>query len=59
MSRIAWYSNSCAIPSGYGQQSAQVVHRMVKDGHEVAITANHGASVMMNCAHGHIILPEG
>jgi hypothetical protein len=59
MARIAWYSNSCAIPSGYGQQSAQVVHRMVKDGHEVAITANHGASVMMNCASGHIILPEG
>ena len=59
MARIAWYSNSCAIPSGYGAQSAQVVHRMVKDGHEVAISANHGAPVMMNCAHGHIIMPEG
>lgn len=59
MARISWYSNSCAIPSGYGQQSAQVVHRMVKAGHEVALTANHGAQVMMNCVHGHIILPEG
>lgn len=59
MARIAWYSNSCAVPSGYGAQSAQVVHRMVKDGHEVAITANHGAAVAMNCAHGHPILPEG
>ena len=59
MARVAWYSNSCAVPSGYGAQSAQVVHRMVKDGHEVALTANHGAAVMMNCAHGHIILPEG
>ena len=59
MARIAWYSNSCAVPSGYGQQSAQVLHRMIKDGHEVALSANHGASVMMNCTHGHIILPEG
>ena len=59
MSRIAWYSNACHIPSGYGQQSAQVVHRMAKDGHEVAITANHGAQVMMQCAHGHPIFPEG
>jgi glycosyltransferase involved in cell wall biosynthesis len=59
MSRIAWYSNACHIPSGYGQQSAQVVHQMVRDGHEVAISANHGASVMMNCSHGHPIFPEG
>jgi glycosyltransferase involved in cell wall biosynthesis len=59
MSRIAWYSNACHIPSGYGMQTAQVVHQMVKDGHEVAVTANHGAAVMMNCAHGHPIFPEG
>jgi len=32
---------------------------MIKDGHEVALSANHGAAVMMNCTHGHIILPEG
>lgn len=59
MSRIAWYSNSCATTSGYGMQSAQVVHQMVKDGHEVVISANHGAQVLMNCSHGHQILPEG
>jgi len=40
-------------------QTAQVVHRMIKDGHEVAVAANHGASVMMNCAHGHPIFAEG
>jgi glycosyltransferase involved in cell wall biosynthesis len=40
-------------------QTAQVVHQMVADGHEVAISANHGAAVMMNCAHGHPIFPEG
>jgi glycosyltransferase involved in cell wall biosynthesis len=59
MARIAWYSNACHIPSGYGAQSAQVVHRMIKDGHEAAISANHGAAVLMNCAHGHPIFPEG
>lgn len=59
MSRIAWYSNACHIPSGYGMQTAQVVHQMVKDGHEVAIAANHGAQVALNCTHGHPILPEG
>jgi glycosyltransferase involved in cell wall biosynthesis len=40
-------------------QSAQVVHQMVKDGHEAAIVANHGAQFLMNCTHGHPILPEG
>lgn len=59
MARIAWYSNSCHIPSGYGAQSAQVLHRLTKDGHQTALVSNHGASVMMNCAHGHPIFPEG
>lgn len=59
MSRIAWYSNACHIPSGYGMQTAQVVHRLIKAGHEVAVSANHGAQVLMNCAHGHPIFPEG
>jgi glycosyltransferase involved in cell wall biosynthesis len=59
MSRIAWYSNACHVSSGYGQQSAQVVHQMVRDGHEAAIVANHGAQTLMNCTHGHPILPEG
>jgi glycosyltransferase involved in cell wall biosynthesis len=40
-------------------QTAQVVHQMIQDGHEVAISANHGAAVMMNCSHGHPIFPEG
>jgi glycosyltransferase involved in cell wall biosynthesis len=59
MSRIAWYSNACHIPSGYGTQTAQVVHQMVRDSHEVAVVSNHGAQVMMQCAHGHPIFPEG
>jgi glycosyltransferase involved in cell wall biosynthesis len=46
--RIGWYSNGPHIPSGYGQQTAQVVSRMAKDGHEVAVVSNHGAQVAMN-----------
>jgi hypothetical protein len=59
MARIAWYSNSCLINSGYGTQSAQVVHRMVQQKHEVALQANHGATFGMQCPHGHPILAEG
>jgi glycosyltransferase involved in cell wall biosynthesis len=59
MSRIAWYSNACHIPSGYGTQTAQVVHQMVKDSHEVAVLSNFGAQVSMDCSHGHPIIPEG
>lgn len=57
--RVSFYSNSCHVPSGYGQQAAQVVHRLVKSGHQPALISNHGAAVMMNCAHGHPIFPEG
>jgi glycosyltransferase involved in cell wall biosynthesis len=45
--RIGFYSNSPHIPSGYGQQCAQVIERMAKDGHEVAVMSNHGAAVQM------------
>lgn len=45
--RIGWYSNSPHIPSGYGQQTAQVIERLAKDGHEVAVMSNHGAQVAM------------
>ena len=45
--RIGWYSNALHIPSGYGQQSAQVLKRLKADGHEVALMANHGAEVFL------------
>lgn len=40
--RIVWASNAPWASSGYGQQTMQVVKRLVADGHEVAIAANYG-----------------
>jgi len=42
--RIGWYSNAPHIPSGYGQQTAQVALRLKADGHEVAVISNYGAA---------------
>jgi len=45
--RIGWYSNAPHIPSGYGQQTAQVVLRMKQDQHEVAVVSNYGAAASL------------
>ena len=37
--KILWHSVAPWIPSGYGQQTAQVVPRLVDAGHDVAISA--------------------
>jgi hypothetical protein len=39
---ISWYSNSPNAPTGYGVQSAQVLKRLVRDGHSVAVLSNYG-----------------
>jgi glycosyltransferase involved in cell wall biosynthesis len=39
---ISWFSNSPEAPTGYGQQTAQVVSRLKKDGFDVAILSNYG-----------------
>ena len=39
---ISWYSNSPASPTGYGVQSEQVLKRLVRDGHSVAVLSNYG-----------------
>jgi len=46
--RIGWYSNAPHIPSGYGQQTAQVVERLKADQHEVAVVSNFGAAASLN-----------
>ena len=46
--RIGWYSNAPHIPSGYGQQTAQVALRLKADGHEVAVVSNYGAAASLN-----------
>ena len=39
---ISWYSNSLNQPTGYGTQSKQVIQRLVKAGHKVAMMSNYG-----------------
>ena len=39
---VSWYSNSPTSPTGYGVQSEQVLKRLVRDGHSVAILSNYG-----------------
>jgi glycosyltransferase involved in cell wall biosynthesis len=39
---ISWYSNSPTSPTGYGVQSEQVLKRLVRDGHSVAVLSNFG-----------------
>lgn len=39
---ISWYSNSLNQPTGYGTQSQQVIQRLVKNGHKVAMLSNYG-----------------
>lgn len=41
-STISWYSNSLNQNTGYGTQSKQVIARLVKDGHKVAMMSNYG-----------------
>jgi len=39
---ISWYSNSLNQPTGYGTQSKQVISRLVRAGHKVAMLSNYG-----------------
>jgi len=40
--RVLWQSNAPFAPTGYGVQTAQVVQRLIADGHEVAVACNYG-----------------
>jgi glycosyltransferase involved in cell wall biosynthesis len=40
--RILWASNTPLVGSGYGVQTAQVISRLKRDGHAVAVAANFG-----------------
>lgn len=60
--RIVWASNAPWTGSGYGQQTLQVCKRLVADGHELAIAANHGlhgTSIGRSDLPGVPILPQG
>ena len=40
--RVLMYSNAPFVPTGYGVQTAQLVARMARDQHEVAVACNYG-----------------
>jgi glycosyltransferase involved in cell wall biosynthesis len=42
--RILWASNAPLVGSGYGVQTAQVISRLKRDGHAVAVASNHGVN---------------
>lgn len=57
--RIFWFSNSPAAPTGYGTQTAQVVRRLKRRGHETAVHANYGQVLGMGSWNGIPIYPAG
>jgi glycosyltransferase involved in cell wall biosynthesis len=61
--RILWVSNAPWASTGYGQQSAQVISRLKKAGHEVAIAVNYGLeanSTYWDSGHGQVkVYPRG
>jgi len=59
--RIAgvWLSNAPWAPTGYGQQTAQVIPRIVADGHRIAIAANYGLEAASTSWEGIDVWPRG
>jgi glycosyltransferase involved in cell wall biosynthesis len=57
--RILWYSNAPFAPTGYGTQTAQVVQRLIKEKHEVAIHAMYGIEGMASMWNGIKLYPRG
>ena len=57
--RILWYSNAPFTNSGYGQQTAQVIPRFIKEGHEVAVHAMYGLEGSTSVWNGIKLYPRG
>lgn len=56
---ILWSSNSPWAATGYGQQTAQVVRRLAKDGHAVALASNYGLEGTVQAWEGLKHFPRG
>ena len=56
---VTWYSNAPWVGSGYGTQTAQMVPRLVADGHDVAIASNFGLMGMISDWNGVPVFPAG
>lgn len=57
--QILWYSNAPWAATGYGQQTAQLVPRLIQDGHNVAVHANYGLEGANTVWQGIQIYPKG
>ena len=57
--RITWYSNAPWCGTGYGQQTAQAVTRIIKEGHELAIHAMFGLEGSKSNWNGITVYPRG
>ena len=57
--KIAWTSNAPWTPTGYGQQTAEVVPLLKKAGHDVAILANYGLAGSSISWNDIPVLPQG
>ncbi len=54
-----WVSNAAWAQTGYGTQTKQVVSRMIKDGHKIAVACNYGLEATSSEWEGITHLPRG
>jgi hypothetical protein len=57
--RVFWFSNSPAVGTGYGTQTAQVLRRLKRRGHPAAVHANYGQAVGVGKWNGLRVYPQG
>ena len=56
--KITLVSNAPGVASGYGQQSAYLVQRLIADGHDVAVAANFGLDGRILDEGGYRVYPR-
>lgn len=56
---VLWASNSPTSPTGYGTQTAQVVRRLKREGHQVAVASNYGLEGAVSSWEGIKHFPRG
>jgi glycosyltransferase involved in cell wall biosynthesis len=57
--RIFWYSNHPGVPTGYGTQTAQVLRRLKRRGHDPVVHANFNQQMGEGKWNGIRVLPQG
>ncbi len=57
--RILWYSNAPWAATGYGQQTQQVIQRLAKEDHQVAVHAMYGLAGSSSTWNGFRVYPQG